>query len=149
MSNYLTSPRLNPQLQRKKTPWFCIRRWFLDGSDRNLLQWRSLPAAHAEPGGPCNVCRVLQERASSVDAQRAGTERGRPMLWRRAARCHQRSRSVASALVSGSHSLSGASDCERNTDNIQCRPSNLFIFVTCRSPRQVKRLPAGLTWAEY
>lgn len=106
-------------------------------------------AAHAEAGGPCNVCCVLQERASSVVAQRAGTERGRPMLWGGAARCHQRSRSISSALVSGSHGLSGVSDCECTTDNIQYRPSNLFIFVTCQSPRQHKQLPAGLTWAEY
>lgn len=158
MSNYLTSPRrrLNPQLWRKNHLDSASE----DGSlvaaigtvcsgARYRQHLHETLAAHAEPGGPCNVCCVLQERASSVDAQRAGTEGGRPTLWRGAARCHQRSRSISSALVTGSHSLSAVSDCERNTDNIQYRPSNLFIFVTCQSPRQLKQLPAGLTWAEY
>lgn len=47
--------------------------------------------------------------------------------------CHQRSRSISSALVSGSHSLSGASGGERNTADVQYRPSNLFISWRARA----------------
>lgn len=47
--------------------------------------------------------------------------------------CHQRSRSISSALVSGSHSLSGVSGSERNTADVQYRPSNLFILWRARA----------------
>lgn len=58
--------------------------------------------------------------------------------------CHQRSRSISSALVSGSHSLSGVSASERNTADVQYRPSNLFILWRARALYSKNNFLVGL-----
>lgn len=142
MSNYLMSPGhvLNPQLQWEKhrhpssedavvllTGSTCMKQWLL----RLNLVARVMYATRYRKG-------------PLLSTQRARTEKGQPMLWRATARCHQRSRSISSALVSGSHSLSGVSDCERSTDNIQYRPSNLFILWCVRALESSNNFLVGL-----
>lgn len=158
MTSWQTSPsgqlryRPNIQLWCGKVPSICIRSSFLECSDTGHLQCCLLTvapvgndgrgAALTKASGPCNVCCMLQERASSVDAQRASTKDN---LWYDVPQqCHQRSRSISSALVSGSHSLSCVSASERNTADVQYRPSNLFILWRARALYSKNNFLVGL-----
>lgn len=114
-------------------------RVFLDCDDTNHL----FETMAAELLGLNQVTRLMyaaRYRKGGLFCRRtASQDRGRTTYGRT---CQQRSRFISSALVSGSRSLSGVSDCERHMADVQGRLSNLFIFATCQS---LKQLPGGLT----